>query len=396
MIIGAVLVFRDVTEKRKIENELLKARNIESLGILAGGIAHDFNNILVGILGNVSLAKRKLQKEDKEKIAERLTGVENAALRAKDLAYQLLTFSKGGAPLLKTMYIHKLIMDSTKFTLSGSSIVCDFFFPDDLWPVDIDRGQLSQVIHNLIINAKWAMPEGGKIEARVENIILDRKSVITGLLPDGKYIRISIKDEGVGIPAEHLHRIFDPYFTTKGKGSGLGLATAYSIIKRHGGLIIAESVTGKGTTFHIYLQASEKNVLPEADEGIPGSGIGRILLMDDEEIVRDVAEDMLIELGYEITLSKEGTEAIELYREAAKSDRPFAAVILDLTIPGGMGGKDTIQELLKIDPQVRAIVSSGYSADPVMAEYRKYGFRDVIEKPYSLQAVSNALQRVLD
>ncbi|MBI5847243.1 MAG: response regulator [Nitrospirae bacterium] len=394
-IIGAVLAFRDVTEKRKIENELMKARNIESLGLLAGGIAHDFNNILVGILGNITLAKRKLEKEDKEKIAERLAGVEKAAFRAKDLAYQLLTFSKGGAPLLKTTYISGLIMDSAKFTLSGSSIICNFFFPDGLWPVDIDRGQLSQVIHNLIINAKWAMPEGGKIEARAENIILDGRSAGTTILPDGKYIRISIKDEGIGIPPEHLDKIFDPYFTTRGKGSGLGLATAYSIIKRHGGMITAESIAGEGTTFYLYLPASEKSVMPEADEGAPGTGKGSILLMDDEEIVREVTENMLIELGYDITLVKNGAEAVECYREAAKSDRPFAAVILDLTIPGGMGGRDTLQELRKIDPTVRAIVASGYSADPVMAEYKKYGFSDVLKKPFSLQEISSSLQKVL-
>lgn len=394
-IIGAVLAFRDVTEKRKTENELLRTRNIESLGVLAGGIAHDFNNILVGILGNVTLAKRKLEHEDRERIAERLSGIENAALRAKDLAYQLLTFAKGGAPLLKTSYIDRLIMDAAKFTLSGSNIICNFFFPDDLWPVDIDRGQLSQVIHNLIINAKWAMPDGGQIETRAENIVIDGESPGTAILPEGRYIRISLKDEGTGIPAEHLNRIFDPYFTTRGKGSGLGLATAYSIIKRHGGLIIAESVAGAGTTFRIYLPASDKSVIPEENEGMAETGKGRILLMDDEEIVRNVTENMLIELGYEIALTKDGVEAIERYKQAAKSERPFAAVILDLTIPGGMGGKDTIQELLRIDPKVKAIVASGYSADPVMAEYKRYGFRDILKKPFSLQEIGSALQRVL-
>jgi len=394
-IIGAVLVFRDVTEKRKMENEVLKARNIESLGILAGGIAHDFNNILVGILGNASLAKRKLEKEDKEKIAERLTGVENAALRAKDLAYQLLTFSRGGAPLLKTTLISGLITDSVKFVLAGSNIICNFFFPDDLWLVDIDRGQLSQVIHNLIINAKWAMPEGGQIDLRGENIVLDKESLRTSALPEGNYVKISLKDEGIGIPAENLPKIFDPYFTTRGKGSGLGLATAYSIIKRHKGLITADSVVGESTTFCLYLPASEKTVLPEAEKGTFAMGKGEILVMDDDETVREVTENILADLGYKISLAKNVAEAIEFYREAMRSDQPFAAVILDLTIPGGMGGKDTVQELLKIDPQVRAIVSSGYSADPVMAEYLKYGFRDVIKKPYSLQEVSNALQRVL-
>ena len=394
-IVGAVLVFRDVTEKRKVENELLKARNIESLGILAGGIAHDFNNILVGILGNVSLAIRKLEKEDKEKIAERLIGVEHAAMRAKDLAYQLLTFSRGGAPLLKTTLISGLITDSAKFALAGSNIICNFFLPDDLWLVDIDRGQLSQVIHNLIINAKWAMPEGGTVEVKAENLVRQEGSAAPALLPIGRYIRVSLKDEGVGIPAENLHKIFDPYFTTRGKGSGLGLATAYSIIKRHNGLITAESAPGQGTTFHLYLPASEKTASPEAEKPGLEAGRGRVLLMDDDEVVRDVTQNMLIDLGYEIVLSANGDEAISLYQEAMRSGQPFAAIILDLTIPGGMGGKEAIQKIIKIDPQVRAIVASGYSADPVMAEYGRHGFKDVLKKPYSLEEVSNALQRVI-
>ncbi|MBI5633210.1 MAG: PAS domain S-box protein [Nitrospirae bacterium] len=394
-IIGAVLVFRDITEKRRMEDELLKARNIESLGILAGGIAHDFNNILVGILGNVSLAVRKLEKEDKEKVRERLTGVEHAALRAKDLAYQLLTFSRGGAPLLKTTFISGLIMDSTKFALAGSNMICSYSFPEDLWPVDIDRGQLSQVIHNLIINAKWAMPEGGTVELKAENLVIPEGAAAPALLPAGAYVKVSMKDEGIGIPAENLQKIFDPYFTTRGKGSGLGLATAYSIMKRHHGLITADSSADQGTTFHLYLPASDKAVSPEVEEAGFEAGNGRVLLMDDDEVVRDVTQNMLIDLGYEIVLSTNGTEAIELYQEAMRTSRPFAAIILDLTIPGGMGGKETIQEILRIDPGVKAIVASGYSADPVMADFGNYGFRDVLKKPYSLQEISNALQKVI-
>ncbi len=394
-IIGAVLVFRDITEKRKMEKEVLKARNIESLGILAGGIAHDFNNILVGILGNVSLAKRKLEKEDRSKVVERLTSLENAALRAKDLAYQLLTFSRGGAPLLKTTIMSGLIMDATKFALAGSNIICSFSFPDDLWPVDVDRGQLSQVIHNLIINAKWAMPEGGTVELMGENIVIQEGSALAELLPAGRYTRISVNDEGVGIPAENLQRIFDPYFTTRGQGSGLGLATAYSIMKRHRGLITAESAAGEGTTFHLYLPVSERTISQEPEEVMLKAGSGRVLLMDDDEIVRDVTQNMLIDLGYEIVLSTNGTEAVTLYQEAMKAGRPFAAVILDLTVPGGMGGRETMQAILDIDADVRAIVASGYSADPIMADFAKYGFRDLLKKPYSLQEIGDALQRVM-
>ncbi|MBI5075880.1 MAG: PAS domain S-box protein [Nitrospirae bacterium] len=394
-MIGAVLVFRDITEKQRMERELLKARNIESLGILAGGIAHDFNNILVGILGNISLAKRKLEREEKEKIMDRLTGVEHAAIRAKELAHQLLTFSKGGEPLLKTTSINGLIMDSAKFVLAGSNVICSFLFPDDLWLVDIDRGQLSQVIHNLIINAKWAMPEGGKIEIQAENIVIDERSAAPVPLPAGSYIRISLQDEGIGIPVENLHKIFDPYFTTRGKGSGLGLATAYSIMKRHQGLITAEPAAEQGTTFHLYLPASDKPVSAEIGQVIFEAGKGKVLLMDDDEIVRDVTQAMLVDLGYETVLSKNGTEAVARYQEARRSGQPFAAIILDLTIPGGMGGQETLQEILKIDPDVRAIVASGYSEDPVMAEFGRYGFRDVLKKPFGLQEIGSALQKVM-
>lgn len=395
VVIGVVLVFRDITEKQRIEDEIIKAQKIESLGVLAGGIAHDFNNILVGILGNISLAKRKLEIEDKEKLMGRLTGVENAALRAKDLSHQLLTFSKGGAPIMKTTSISELIMDSTKFVMAGSNLICQFSFPDGLWLVDVDRGQLSQVIHNLTMNAKWAMPEGGIIKIGAENIILGEGRGSGIPLPEGRYVKISVKDEGIGIPAENLKKIFDPYFTTKEMGTGIGLTTVYSIIKRHDGLITAESTEGEGTTFYIYLPASEKEASAEAGDYKVLSGKGKILLMDDDEIVRDTTGNMLIELGYEVAMAEDGMSAIKLYKEARASNQSFDTAILDLTIPGGMGGKDTIQELLKIDPNVKAIVSSGYSEDPVMAEFEKYGFMAVIKKPYNIQEISALLHKIV-
>ena len=391
-IMGVVLVFRDITEKRNMEEALLKADALESLGILAGGIAHDFNNILMAIMGNITLAKMYAKPGDK--IFERLKEAENASLRAKDLTQQLLTFSRGGAPIKKTVFISKLLEDTVAFVLSGSNVRCEFSISGDLWPVEVDEGQISQVINNLIINADHAMPRGGIIKVSAENTAVD---VEQGLpLKEGNYIKISIEDQGIGIPEEHLQKIFDPYFTSKQKGSGLGLATAYSIVKRHDGYVQVESELGVGTTFNIYLPASSEEILMEKElrERIH-AGKGKILVMDDEEIIRDVTGEMIEVLGYEVEFAKDGAEAIELYKKAKESAQPFEAIIMDLTIPGGMGGKETIQELIEIDPEIRAIVSSGYSNDPIMADYRKYGFCGVIAKPYKIKELGEILYKVI-
>ncbi len=391
-IMGVVLVFRDITEKRNMEEALLKVDALESLGILAGGIAHDFNNILMAIMGNITLAKMYAKPGDK--IFERLKEAENASLRAKDLTQQLLTFSRGGAPIKKTVFISKLLEDTVAFVLSGSNVRCEFSISGDLWPVEVDEGQISQVINNLIINADHAMPRGGIIKVSAENTAVD---VEQGLpLKEGNYIKISIEDQGIGIPEEHLQKIFDPYFTSKQKGSGLGLATAYSIVKRHDGYVQVESELGVETTFNIYLPASLKDVLIEKElrERIH-TGKGKILIMDDEEIIRKVAGEMIKVLGYEVEFAKDGAEAIELYKKAKESAQPFDAIIMDLTIPGGMGGKETIQELIEIDPETKAIVSSGYSNDPIMADYRKYGFCGVIAKPYKIKELGEILYKVI-
>ncbi len=398
-IIGVVLVFRDITERRKLEGELLKAQKLESIGVLAGGIAHDFNNILTAILLNISLAKMETKPESD--LFRRLIEAEKASLRAKDLTQQLLTFSKGGAPIKKTASIVELIKDSANFALRGSNVRCEFSITEDLWPVEVDEGQMSQVIHNLVLNAQQAMPGGGMIQVQAENKIIDSERGKDLPLPVGRYIKLSITDEGIGIPEEHLPKIFDPYFTTKPKGSGLGLATTYSIIKKHAGYIEVESKVGVGTTFYIYLPASKKEILTQEDriKQDPKDQIkvskGRVLIMDDEEMIREAVCQMLNEMGYEVEAARDGVEVIELYRRAKESNRPFQVVILDLTIPGGMGGKETMKRLTDLDPGIKVIVSSGYSNDPVMSEYQHYGFRGVITKPYQIEELNKTLQDII-
>jgi len=395
-IIGAVLVFRDITEKRKVEEDLLRMDKLESVGVLAGGIAHDFNNVLSVILGNISLA-RMYTKPDDEKLQKRFRDAEQAVSRAKDLTQQLLTFSKGGSPVKRTSAVQSVLKASCRFAVMGSNIQCDFNFPDNLLPVDIDAGQINQVINNMIINAQQAMSEGGTIHVAAENVVSSGITATQGLiLNKGEYVRISITDHGAGIPADRLSKIFDPYFTTKEKGTGLGLATCHSIIKKHGGYITVESVVGQGTTFYIYLPASRRGETARRKESqVPAPGKEKILVMDDEDMIRSIMSEMLDSLGYRAEFAKNGNEAIDLYRKAKESGKPFDAVILDLTIPGGMGGKETIKSLLGLDPGVKAIVSSGYSNDPIMAEFREYGFEGVITKPYKLTELGEILQSVL-
>lgn len=382
---------RDITERKKMEEGLLKAQKLESIGLLAGGIAHDYNNILTAILGNISLARRYASSEDP--IFKRLEQTEKAALRARDLTQQLLTFARGGTPVKKTVRIAELIEGSRTLALQGSNVGSEFKMPPDLWPVDADEGQISQVMNNLIINAVQSMPEGGTVELSAENVVVDNDQKL--LLQPGRYVRLSVQDHGTGIAREDLSKIFDPYFTTRPTGSGLGLTTAYSIINRHGGYISVESEPNVGTTFCIYLPASEMEAPGEEDsEAKPARGKGKVLVMDDEEIVREVLGEMLNGLGYQVSFARDGAEAISIYKECLGSEDPFEAVIIDLTIRGGMGGKEAIKRLTEIDPDIRAIVSSGYSNDPIMSNHRDYGFRGVVCKPFRMQELSRVLEQV--
>ena len=388
---GMWAIVRDITRRRLMEAEILKSQKLESLGILAGGIAHDLNNILTAILANLSILRMYANLE--EDLAHILTEAERACGRARRLGEQLLTFAKGGSPIKKVLSLGGLLRDTTEFALAGSNIRCEYSMAEDLDAVEGDPTQISQVIHNLVLNAKQAMPEGGVIRLCAANATVGEQEA-TGLRA-GSYVKISIEDRGEGIPAENLPRIFDPFFTTKRDGSGLGLATAYSIVKGHGGHIHVESDVGAGATFHVYLPAFEGDHCPaRAKEPETRKGSGKVLVIDDEPTILRSAREILTRLGYEVECAREGAEGLRLYREAMARGRPFDTVILDLTIPGGMGGRETIRKLRDVDPKAKVIVSSGYSDDPVMAHYREYGFCAVLPKPYSLEELSETLHRV--
>lgn len=385
-------VGRDITERMNIDRQLARIEKLESVGVLAGGIAHDFNNILTPILASISIAKTYGELDDE--IAEVLTDAEKATLRAKDLTQQLLTLSRGGEPVREASAISNLLEDEVKFALTGSNVKCDYSVPEDLWAAEIDQGQIGQVIRNLIINADQAMPEGGTIKIGGQNVVIGQKNPM--LLKEGKYIQVSIADEGIGIPEKHLSHIFDPFYTTKDRGSGLGLTTTFGIINRHQGTIQVESKMGVGTTFHIHLPASEKElVIDEKERKKPRTGQGRILLVDDEETVRRSAGKILKRLGYEIEFAEDGAEGIRLYKKAIECKQPFDIVIMDLTIPGGMGGKEASKLLKKIDPGARVIVSSGYSEGRVLSNFEDYGFCGRVTKPYGIHDLAEVIHEAL-
>jgi len=397
-VAGVVLVFRDITARQRAEAERRKAETLEQLGLLAGGIAHDFNNLLTAIIGNISLASLLLSPDDE--MAERLDDAKNASLRARDLAQQLLTFARGGAPIKKTASIGKLIQDTVSFSLRGSHNRSEFAFGADLSSAEIDAGQISQVIANLVVNADQAMPNGGTLHVSSENF--SYSATTTPAVPDlaaGDYVRIRIRDEGVGIPAKYMKRIFDPYFTTKPKGSGLGLATAYSIIKNHNGLMTVESEVHVGTTFTIYLPAALDQEMPvEAPRTFTPAmpGTGRVLVVDDEDAIRDLVEFTLTRLGYKVWQAATSLEGVNIYREKFEAGERFDAVILDLTLPGGIGGKEALKKLIEIDPTVNAIVSSGYATDATMSRYQDFGFRGVIAKPYEAAELGKIVHDVIE
>ncbi|KAA3604675.1 MAG: hybrid sensor histidine kinase/response regulator [Calditrichaeota bacterium] len=391
---GLVIVFYDITAKRKLQDELLRLEKSESINVLAGGIAHDFNNLLTAINGNISLAKMFAKPTD-EKIMKRLEIAQNTTLKAVALTKQLMSFAKTGSSTKKTSSIVELVEESAHFDLRGSSINSEVSAAKDLWKVEIDQGQIGQVIDNLIINAKQAIPSNGTIWINCENEEINERNPL--LLPNGNYVKISIRDDGTGISKESLNKIFDPYFTTKKNGNGLGLASCFSIIKSHNGHISVDSELGIGTTFTIYLPASETQIeTPKLALKKLKLGKGNVLVMDDEETILEVAEGVLNHLGYNPLLAKNGEETIKIYQESMKSDSPIDLVIMDLTISGGLGAEETIQKLKVLDPNVRAIISSGYQNNPALVKPEEFGFCGSINKPFTVQELSETLHKALN
>ena len=392
---GYVLVLRDISVERRLENEMMRSQKLESIGLLAGGIAHDFNNILSGILGNAQLAQIALA--NKKNIDKYIKGIIEATQNATRLTQQLLTFAKGGEPVKEIVNIKDLLMESVEFALRGTNVSCSYDVDEDLWAVEADKGQLNQVINNLVINAVQAMPGGGQLTVTAQNCACDDAEKKIMELEGNHFVKLCFKDTGHGIPKENLEKIFDPYFTTKQKGSGLGLATTYAIINKHGGKIFVESELGKGTTFRIYLPAVPHHKIRKQDEEqklTSWKGV-RILVMDDEAYIRDLMGSFLEMLDIETDFAKNGTEAIQKYKEALQSNHPFDAVIMDLTIRGGMGGKEAVKKILEIDPQAKVIVASGYSMDSVLASADKFGFKGRLSKPFSLEELNKILSQVL-
>lgn len=391
-VVGAVLSIRDISQRKKLEKDLLRMQKLESMCTLTSGIANDFNNFLTAILGNIALIKMNTQLDDEG--LEQLALAEKACDRAKNVTQQLLAFSTSGAPAKKTASIAELLRTTIEVALAGSQVTCEFSIPVDLWPVEINIGQFRHAISNLINNAIESMPQGGAIEVQGANRSLKPGNPLG--LKERMYVNITIKDNGSGMSQEHLAKIFDPFFTTKQSGRGLGLTSTYTIIKNHNGHISVESELGTGTSFEIYLPATEKQPKqqPKKPSNAP-QGKRKILVMDGDDIVREVCGKICQRLGYAVELAEDGSQAIELYQKAWETEHPFDGMIIDLTIPGGIGGKDTIKILRKINPDVKMVVASGYTHDPVMAGVNKYGFSSVITKPYKLEELRDALMDIL-
>ncbi len=387
------VVLRDITDQCRQQEEQQRISKLNSLGVLAGGLAHNFNNLLTAILGNVFVAKLRMVPQD-DPLAKNLEQAEQTCLEAKELAQQLVTFAKGGAPIKTSIAVGDLLRKSTNFALSGSSISCHFGIPEDLWPLDADPGQLWQVIQNITINARQAMPQGGHFTVKVENVALNDPSMLPSpsLIP-GNYVKFSFEDQGAGIEDRQIFNIFDPYYTTKPGASGLGLAIVHSIIQQHDGHISVMSEVGTGTTFTVYMPASYST--PDLrQKSFPSikNGRGRVLVMDDEQSIRRIAEDALTYFGYEVDSVPDGQAAIDLVSQALANGKNFEVAILDLTVPGAMGGKEAIQHLRSLDPQIKAIVTSGYSDDPIMCDFQKYGFQGILIKPYEIHELATMLE----
>ena len=389
-------IVRNISEKKKRDEETIRSHKLESLGIFAGGIAHDFNNILSAIVGYISLARMKI--DNKDKAVELLDEAEKSGLRARHLTEQLLAFSKGGNPVKEITNVIDVVKESADFIMSGSKTALNYNVEPDVLKADIDRGQIGQVIQNIILNASQAMPSGGVIYISIRNQYMKDENVIS--IPEGTYVAIEIKDEGSGIESRNLKRIFDPYFTTKKDGNGLGLTICHSIVKRHGGGIEVESVPGKGTEFTIYLPACNDVKSDKKTASAPKISINlknlSVIIMDDEPQLRYIMKEVLNDEGAKIFTVSDGSEAIDLFEKMASSGEPADLIIADLTIPGGMGGLEAIRIIREQGLPFKAIVISGYSNDPVMSDFKNYGFDAYIAKPFTSEDLLAVVKKVFE
>lgn len=395
-VVGLVGVHTDITERKRAEEARRRLHVLERLGVVAGGIAHDFNNLLTGIFGNIEVAKLDLSPEHPALAA--LEAAHHAMDSARRLTSRLVTFAKGGDPVLEAVDLRELICETVRFNLAGSSTAPRFDIPSDLWPVKADRGQIEEVIANLTLNAREAMPAGGSLHIGARNLAEVREPQAPEL--HGRHVRLVFRDDGIGIPATIIDRVFEPYFTSKKVGNGLGLAIVHSIVTKHKGYVGVESAPGVGTTFTVFLPADDapggrRAAVPARQGDLPAPVFGRILVMDDEEVVREAASRMLRELGCSVETVANGTDAIERYAAAMADARPFDLTIMDLTIPGGMGGREAVRELLRLDPAAKVIVASGYSSDAVMANFRQHGFLGCLPKPFKLQELAETVAGAL-
>lgn len=398
--IASVLLQKEkyLEQKALWEKETLRAEKLESIGVLAGGIAHDFNNLLGIVIGNLEMTNRVLNPGSKA--TTYITAASKASKRAAELTQQLLTFSKGGDPVKKLSDIAEVVRESAEFVLHGTGVALTFDCLSEgekVLVADIDNGQIGQVIQNIIINARQAMNDEGAISVTFSHV-----DTVPGIgaasINVEQYCKVKIHDTGPGISADIIDKIFDPYFTTKSDGNGLGMASSFSIVKKHDGYLFAESEEGNGTCFTLYLPASDS--MPVETPGnvvnIHQSKVkGRIMIMDDQEMLHEVAEAMLEELGYQTVHALDGIEAIEKYRERADGSEPIDVVIMDLTIPGGMGGEEAVQGVLSIDNDAKVIVCSGYSNDSVMARFSDYGFKGALSKPYNIDELDSMLNQMM-
>jgi len=383
--------FIDITERKKTETAARTFQRLESLSAFASGIALEYNNILTAIIGNLALAK--MYAKPGYEVFDVLTEAEKASIRAKDLTSQLLSFSEGGSPVKKILYLQELAKDLLTLAGDGKAMKVETTLPDNLWPVEVDESQVGQAINSLLINARDAAPEGGTIRISADNVPLGPSSALP--LSQGRYVMLAIEDQGESKSDKELQTIFDPFLTGQKEVGSLGLANAYTIVRKHNGIITADASPGGGTIYRVYLPAAkEKSPVPSGSFVTSQSRRGRILVMDDEEIVRIVVSRLLQQCGYETELAKEGVEMLRLYREAKEARKTFEAVILDLIIQDGMGGQEAIKHLLAYDPHVKVIVSSGYSHNPIMTNYREYGFVGFLPKPYKLDELRRVMSEV--